>query len=258
MPLKAKTYKLAWTYIAFSLIWTYLFWIPAAIISRRNPDWPGIFICHMAGGIGPMAASIYVVTINKEWKNFLNRIFKLRSLSLKLWSLILSPIVIAILSSLIIHHNVLISHDFLIAGAGYAILLLFFGPIPEELGWRGVLFHNLGRKSIVEAQIITALVWFVWHLPLFFIGGTFQSGIGFGTPGFFLWSLGLIFQSLIMGQLYFLTKESIASAILFHYFVNLSGEMVVKNYSYEILTTLIYGILAIILIVFFYRVPELE
>ena len=163
------------------------------------------------------------------------------------WLILLSPILIALVVSFIMEGNVSLSKEFLSSGLLYAIFLFFFGPLPEELGWRGVLFDLLSKQSITKAQIITAAVWFTWHLPLFFIVGSYQHGIGFATSGFLLWAVGLIVQSIIMGFLYISTNRSIASAILFHYFVNLAGEAFELIIPAEMLSIGIYVILAIVL-----------
>ena len=235
-------------YILLCLCWTYLFWLTAAIISHNYPNWQGIFILHLLGGIGPLVASIFVVTKTGRWHQYFARIVKVKDFSPYLWILILSPILIAAIISLILYGNILVSQKFMSSGIIYAILLLFFGPIPEELGWRGVLFDELSKHSLIKAQVITTCIWLIWHIPLFFIVGSYQYGVGFATYGFLIWCIGLILQSIIMGCLYLLTKRSIASAILFHYFVNLAGEFIEKNVQFESLSLLFYGILATVTI----------
>jgi len=236
-------------YIIISLDWSYTFWIIAAIISIRNPDWIGIQLLHFLGGIGPLVATIFTVTKMKDWKGYLRRCIDFSSYSLLDWLILLSPLLIALVVSLITKGNISLSQEFLSSGLLYAIFLFFFGPLPEELGWRGVLFDLLSKQSMIKAQVITAAVWFSWHLPLFFIVGSYQHGVGFATSGFLLWAVGLIVQSIIMGYLYISTNRSIASAILFHYFVNLAGEAFVKTDSMEILTIALFVVIALFFVI---------
>lgn len=236
-----------WTYIALTVGWTYLLWVPAALISRVSPDWWGILPLHLLGGIGPLISSIVIVTKNNNWKVYLRKLIKFNGFPPSLWILIISPILIAGIGSLIFHRRFMISQEFISAGVFYGLLLLFFGPIPEEVGWRGVLFDEASKTSLLKAQILTAAVWLIWHLPLFFITGSYQNSVGFATPEFFIWCGELITQSIIMGYLYGLTRKSIASAILFHYFVNLAGELITKNRGLELFSLLMYGLLAVIL-----------
>ncbi len=234
-------------YILFSLGWSYLFWISAAIISSLYPTWSGIQILHLVGGIGPLTATIYILSQTKNWKAYFSRCINFSDFSLPIWAIVLSPVFISIMGSLIAQGGFTISEAFLNNGILYAVFLLFFGPLPEELGWRGILFDVTSKRSILRAQIITASVWFVWHLPLFFIAGSYQNQVGFGTIGFLLWGLELVIQSVIMGYLYIFSERSIASAILFHYVVNLAGEALVKGINSQILALAFYLVLAFVL-----------
>ena len=54
-------------------------------------------------------------------------------------------------------------------------LALFLGPI-EESGWRGFALPLLQRRfSPFWAGLILGIIWMVWHIPAFLIGGTPQS-----------------------------------------------------------------------------------
>jgi len=241
------------SYIVISLGWPYIFWITAAIISTRNPDSSGIQILHFLGGIGPLVATIYTVTKMKDWKGYLRRCIDFSSYSPLDWLILFSPIIIALVVRLISEGNTFLSQEFLNSGLLYAVFLFFFGPLPEELGWRGVLFDLLSKQSMTKAQLVTAAVWFTWHLPLFFIVGSYQHGVGFATSGFLLWAVGLIVQSVIMGFLYISTNRSIASAILFHYFVNLAGEAFVLSIPAEIMSIGFYSVVAILFAIMHHR-----
>ena len=110
-------------------------------------------------------------------------------------------------------------------GIYYGLFLLFFGPFPEEVGWRGILFNDLNKLSFKRAQLFVMIVWLVWHLPLFFIKGTYQYNLGIISFGFLFFCINIIIQSLMMGYLFIIGNKNILLPILFHYFVNLMGEM---------------------------------
>jgi hypothetical protein len=63
------------------------------------------------------------------------------------------------------------------------IFWLLFGPVPEEPGWRGYALDGLqARRNALSASLIVGVVWSLWHLPLFFIEGTWQAEqVGLGT-----------------------------------------------------------------------------
>lgn len=236
-------------FIIIALAWSYAFWIPAAIVSAGNPEWPWKAVFNVLGGIGPLAAALVCVTKERLWGGFLKSTVSVRFPKSWVWVLIVSPLFVSALSSLIGFGRIEISEEFLSAGIFYFVFLLFFGPVPEEVGWRGILFDGLSRTSVLRAQVITAGVWLVWHLPLFFVSGTYQNGVGFASMGFFMWCMLLIVQSLIMGRLYLLSGRSILSAILFHYLVNLSGEMIYKDINSQIISLVLYLVIFTIILI---------
>lgn len=138
---------------------------------------------------------------------------------------------------------------FMEAGLGSAVFLLLFGPIPEEMAWRGVAFDALAKKGIIRAQCIVALLWALWHIPLFFIKGSYQHGLGLFTPSFFMFFINIIFLSIITGWLYIKSSGSILVAVAFHYIVNLSGEMFALSLQGEVIKTVLTGAVCVILIV---------
>lgn len=72
------------------------------------------------------------------------------------------------------------------------IPMMLFGGGLEEAGWRGILQPELETKlGFVLSALITAVIWWVWHLPLFFIPGVGQYGADFLVFGINV--LGLTF-----------------------------------------------------------------
>jgi len=52
-------------------------------------------------------------------------------------------------------------------------MMLISGPISEELGWRGIVLESFQRKwSPLRSTLTLAVIWGIWHLPLFFLNGT--------------------------------------------------------------------------------------
>ena len=90
--------------------------------------------------------------------------------------------------------------------------LLFFGPIPEELGWRGYALDRLqARWSAGVASLILGLVWASWHLPLFWIAGTYHQQLGVGSVRFWLYLASFLPQSVLITWVYNHTERSILS-----------------------------------------------
>jgi len=108
-----------------------------------------------------------------------------------------------------------------------AALMLFIGaniiggPLGEEFGWRGFALDRLQNKwNALVASLVLGIIWAAWHLPLFFIKGTPQQGMGFGTFLFWLWSLQVVSLSVFTTWVYNNTQRSILSAVFMHFMFN--------------------------------------
>jgi membrane protease YdiL (CAAX protease family) len=108
----------------------------------------------------------------------------------------------------------------------FAAFMLLFGPLPEELAWRGYGLDRLqARLTPLTSSLVVGAAWTVWHLPLFLIDGTYQHGLGLGTRGCWLFMLDKVPQSVLMTWIHNNTRRSTLSAVLFHFTVNFIGEL---------------------------------
>ncbi|MEG0670730.1 CPBP family intramembrane glutamic endopeptidase [Clostridium sp.] len=74
------------------------------------------------------------------------------------------------------------------------------------------------------ATSITAFIWAVWHLPLFFIKGTVNNNLNFGV-----FTIMIFGMSFALATIYY-TSKSIWLCILFHSMVNtLSSAWIIKE-----------------------------
>lgn len=94
-------------------------------------------------------------------------------------------------------------------------MALFIGPI-EEFGWRGVALPLLQRKyAPIWSALILGVIWAVWHIPSFLIGGLPQSA--WSIVPFFA---GLIALSVILTPMFNAARGSLLIAALFHFQLN--------------------------------------
>jgi membrane protease YdiL (CAAX protease family) len=130
------------------------------------------------------------------------------------------------------------------------IFWLLFGPVPEEVGWRGYATDGLqARHSAVVASLIVGVVWALWHMPLFLIDGTWQAEhLGFGTQLFWLWMMAVVIESIVYTWITNNTQRSIVAAILFHFVGNAFGQLFALSYRAEVYTQLL-SIPAVLLVV---------
>lgn len=103
-------------------------------------------------------------------------------------------------------------------GALAGALLLNTGEwlITEETAWRGYALPRLRRRfDPLAASAVLGLLWGLWHLPLFFIPGSFQSSIPF--VGFLVSALA---TSVIIGWVFNRARGSVLVVALFHGFTD--------------------------------------
>lgn len=126
----------------------------------------------------------------------------------------------------------------------YGLLMLpmnIIGGGLEEIGWRGILQPYLERiMSFSKATIIVSAIWSIWHLPLWFIVGTYQS-----TISFLMFSITVFGMSFLLAAIRKIT-DNVFLCILFHSCINSFWAvfMLQQNFS-TILTTGVEIILAL-------------
>jgi len=113
----------------------------------------------------------------------------------------------------------------LAAPLGFVILHLLYGPLPEELGWRGYGIDSLrSRMNGFWTSILFGVIWPFWHLPMFFLPGSYQQALLCQPVPLLFYITSMIPQALIMNWIYFHTNRSVLSAVLFHFAINFIGE----------------------------------
>ncbi len=194
---------------------------------------------HYLGGLMPFivaAGLLYVREPASAARNFWQRLVEIRRMG-PVWALVALLIVPAITL-------MAVTTDRMMGGLGavpeeiarvtgglggwlaFAAFTFLFGPLPEELGWRGFALDRLqAERGALSSSVILGAVWTIWHLPLFFIKGSYQHSLGIGTPLFWLFMLDKIPQSVIMTWIYNNTHRSTLSAVIVHFTVNLVGEL---------------------------------
>lgn len=197
-------------------------------------------LLYIVGGIAPSSTGIILAKLKGDsyWKSFLLRSIDIRLITKKFFIFIFTIIPATTITGLLLYvvftgewarldsffkyiHNP--SHIVLLA-----TFMLFFGPIPEELGWRGYALDHLEKEySHFKASVILGFFWMMWHLPLFLIKGTYQYNL-FQTSPYLMIDFMIQFYplSIMMDWVYHNTNKSIASGVLFHFCINFFGELI--------------------------------
>lgn len=97
------------------------------------------------------------------------------------------------------------------------------GPLGEEAGWRGYFLPRLlGRFQPLTASLILGLIWAIWHVPLY-IHSNFST-VGRGLD----FTASVICLTILMTILFHRTRGSLLLAVLFHWSVNVTPDVVEK------------------------------
>lgn len=143
-------------------------------------------ILFTIGGFGPTISAIMCIEGKLSFKKLKDFIFshRKRTIVYLLLFAILEAVVIG-LSSTETNSNIMWYYLPIMF-----IVCAFFGGGNEELGWRGTLQPLIERVfvkkiknqalSYTVATLCVGLIWALWHLPLWFVGGSTQQGINFG------------------------------------------------------------------------------
>lgn len=254
----------SWAFFALTFGWTWFFWIAAAL-SGMGMDKFQVQVLIALGGIGPVVSAIILTHITHDrevWRDYWLRVFDFRRISAGWYAVIL--LTVPILTALAVLLDVLFGGSgaqleaaarFMfqpLAILPFAIFILFFGPIPEELGWRGYALDRLQMKwSALTSSLVLGTIWALWHLPLFFIIGTYQNSLGFGTLFFWTFMMGLIPGAILYTWIYNNNRRSTLSAVLFHFTVNFVGQLFVLSERAEYYLFLLWIATAIAITIIF-------
>jgi membrane protease YdiL (CAAX protease family) len=138
-------------------------------------------------------------------------------------ALLLSPLVVALV-------YIALGHPVQGLRAGWTVPLLlvqvfrelFNGPASEEAGWRGFVLPRLQtRFNALVSSLLLGVIWTFWHLPLFYLAGTAQTGMP--MPIFLLLTATL---AVYLTWLYNNTRGSLIVCVLAHFSSNLAGTLI--------------------------------
>jgi membrane protease YdiL (CAAX protease family) len=97
-------------------------------------------------------------------------------------------------------------------GPGFLLFFLVYNGLGEEIGWRGLALPLLQRHlGYLGGNAAVGVLWALWHLPLFWLRGSYQYG-----HSILLFVLLLTCWSIIIGMLVDKSGGSILPAILLH------------------------------------------
>ena len=119
--------------------------------------------------------------------------------------------------------------------------------VVEEPAWRGYAQVGLQRRlPVVAATLVVGLAWAAWHLPLFFLEGTYQATLGVGTPGFWSFHAAILLGSFVYAWLVG-TSGTAVVAVVYHASSNVLREAWSVDGA-EVAALVTEGLLAVVLV----------
>lgn len=232
-------------FVLATFIFTWLFEGIAILSGQSSKEFPAILF-YILGGCGPSLVAIFFVWryFNIEQRReFWSRVFSPRRVKPVWWIITLVAIPAALLLGVWINtflDGSMPGMDYInllkVQPAGipvFIIMMMIGGPLAEELGWRGILLDAFQKKwSAVVSTLVLFLIWWVWHLPLFFLPGTTQYNWGLFGSMFWLFAMNVFLLTILMTLAHNANQRSVLAAILIHFSYNVTLSLLVP-YSYQ-------------------------
>lgn len=226
------SFKKTYTFLFLTLVWSWTFWIVGLEHLKEgiNQETIGKFLTFFFTGVYGPSLSAIATALLYEGRSGVSDLIK----KLFVWKVPVENYLLVLFLPLI----------FVILGIGlYALFIgdvgsfditaflsipailwagFYAGPLGEELGWRGFLLPEFQKKfSNLKSAIIIGIIWFVWHIPLFWAPfGTLVSGGPLSLIPLLTYFLMLICLSIIVSWLVINSRGSVLIAILFHLSIN--------------------------------------
>ncbi len=214
-------------FLALAIALSWLAWLPAALIAGGATAGPGR-VLHWAGGTGPLLAlAVALARSRLERALFVARLR---------FSPLVSRYGLAALLLPIAFGAAAWTAQTVATGrppawpapgevAALALPLLLFGPLVEEPAWRGyALARLLQSHAPLAAGLMVGAAWAAWHLPLFFIEGTYQARLGIASAAAALFFGALLVDAVVLTWLV-LRTGTVWTAVVYHWSTNLVGEV---------------------------------
>jgi uncharacterized protein len=259
-----NTYQRPILFYSLAIVIPWAFWILAGYISHLTPaDSYYTLLSSIIGFLGllsPALVAFFMTLKNSELRNdILKRFFNFRSIKrvylFITCFLMLASILLAQAISLLFGYSpsqfTIPGHFTFSSGIFPVWFILIIAPVLEELAWHSYGTDSLrNRFNLFTTSIIFAIFWALWHLPLSFIKGYYQSNlVDSGWIHSLNFVVSLIPYVLLMNWLYYKTGRNILVAIVFHITAGFFNEIFATHPDSKVIQTVILLVLTLFIII---------
>ncbi len=242
--------------IVFALTWG--FWLLAILFKDNNPL---LFTFMVLGVMMPAITAIVTVLTskNKMLKDDLKRkiigFYRIKPLYI-----IIPVIAFGIVVACSIGTSVLFGgspeqfaftdgFSFSIGGTS-ALLTILIASVIEEVGWRGYGEDAVGYyHTWFKESLIFGCIWACWHIPLFWVPGTYHYGLKeMGAIYMINFLVSAIPVDFLQTWVYVKNNRSMLATIIFHLFLNVMQEKIAMTPETKIIETVFVAIAAVIVV----------
>lgn len=229
-----------WSFLLINYVISWSFLYPSYELIKQNDEITPLALIGLIGAYGPTIAAIIVQSIldKRKLKTLLKKLIQIRSQWKILLFVSVVPIIlyaIAYLISALIYNGDFSVH-WLIGFSNLSfwfLVALPFGPMGEELGWRGFLLPKLlERFSLIKSTILVGLAWGGWHLASFsFPGAAIPDFLPVNFWSILLFCVNTVALSMVYTYVHLKTNGSVFMAIILHAFFNAAANIVFDFFS---------------------------
>ena len=252
-------------FVGLTFLFSWAAWLPVVVAELHTTETAAGSILFFIGGFGPSIVGTVFLLTSRDFgglRELLSRTFSFRRIPMRT----LVPAVLAY-PALFLGVSVV----FLLFGGnlpefgGFAglfesapalvggiLLTLFLGPLSEEIGWRGFMLPLVqSRRGALVGSLVVGLVWWAWHIPLFFMDGTLHATQGFFSAFSIGYLITVVSYSVFFTWLYNQTKSSIWIAVIAHFSINMmiSGSSPFDGTIFAILSFVLLAAAVVLVIV---------
>lgn len=237
---------------------TWFWWLFAILFNEGTSLYLGMFL----GLISPAVIAVVTVLTSKNKVligDFKQKIASFYRINPKI--IVVAVLIFALVVSASIGTSVLFggspeqfsfTEDFSFSiGGSSALLTILLASSIEELGWRGYGEDAVGAyHSWFKESIIFGCIWAVWHLPLFWVQGTYQYGLKeMGVLYVLNFLISVIPLDFLQTWVYVKNNRSMLATVIFHLFINIMQEKINMSPETKCIETIFVTIAAVVIVV---------